>query len=433
MIRRVLRYVLDSILCVLRGRPAYYAWMAGLLLVMTFGGFHYLDHLTEGLKVTNMTDEVSWGIGIANFVYFVGIAAAAVVLVFPAYVMGRKDLKEVVLLGELLAVVAVVMCLLFIFTDIGRPDRFWHLFPGPGILNLPSSLLSWDVVVFNGYLLMSFYIPSYLLYREYTGNKPKPILYVPLIFLSIAWALSIHTVTAFLLAGLGSRSHWGSAILAPRFLISAGASGPAALAVIFTVINRFTRMDIKESVFLYLRSVLRVTMPINLFLLGCELFQEFYTGSLHSVSAYYLYFGLHGQGKLVPWIWTAITLNTLSTIAYVVKPIVADHRRFMVVCVMTIVGIWIEKGMGLIFPGFIPDPLGQVVEYSPTFGEITVSFAVLALGLFLFTVMAKIAIAIRVGDMRYSRHTSSPRATAGPKSDPPRLAEPNAGPEPTAS
>jgi Ni/Fe-hydrogenase subunit HybB-like protein len=392
-------YVFRMIRCAAVGSRGYYLWMGFLLLFVGMGGVSWGHHLRDGLIVTNMNDHVSWGIGIANFVYFVGVAAGAAVLVVPAYAYVRADIKEVVLLGELLAVCAVTMCLLFIITDVGRPLRLWHLMPVIGILNLPSSLLAWDVIVFSGYLALNLHIPGYLLYKQYTGKKPAWIAYMPFVFTSMVWAVSIHTVTAFLLSGLGSRPHWNTPILAPRFLISAGASGPALLVFVLELVRRYTRLEIRETVFEYFKYVLRIAMPINLFLLGCEAFNEFYAGSLHSASAHYLYFGLHGHAMLTKWIWTAIAFNVVATTIFVV-PRLRDNRKALYVgCGLTIVGIWIEKGMGLIFPGFIPNPLGEIVEYTPNAGEIFVNLGVVALGALMFTAMTKVTVAIQTGEL----------------------------------
>lgn len=400
MIGRYLVYWYKMIRYAATGGRAFYAWIGGLSLFVLMGAVSYVHHVTEGLAVTNMSDQVSWGIGIANFVYFVGVAAAAVVLVVPAYVYHRKDIKEVVLVGELLAVVAVVMCLLFIMTDVGRPDRLWHLTPVIGVLNLPYSLLAWDVVVFTIYLMINLHIPGYVLFKTYSGEKPRPLLYLPLVFLSMAWAVSIHTVTAFLLSGLGSRHFWNTAVLAPRFLISAGASGPALLYIIFSAVRKFTPLKVKESVFDYLKQVLRICMPVNLFLLGCEVFKELYTGGEHGVGATYLFFGIDGHNMLPKYIWTAIVFNITATIIFLVPKLRANTKVFFTALVLTLVGIWTEKGMGLIFPGFIPSPLGEIVEYSPNAGEIFVSVGILCLGSLIFTLMAKVAIGIQTGHLR---------------------------------
>lgn len=400
-------YWLRMIRCGLTGSKLYYLWMGWLLIGLVVGLVSYVHHLVAGLDVTNMTDQVSWGIGIANFVYFVGVAAAAVLLIVPGYVYRREDVKEVVLVGELLAVSAVVMCLLFIISDMGRPERLWHLTPGIGILNLPNSLLAWDVVVFSGYLMLNLHIPGYLLYKRYRGEPPNPRYYLPFLFMCMAWAVSIHTVTAFLLSGMGSRPFWNTAILAPRFLISTGASGPALYILIFSVVKAHTRLHVKDSVFDYLKKILRWALPANLFLVACDLFTEFYTGTLHNVSARYLYFGLDGHGALRPWIWSSLVFNVTATIIFLTPKLRERSIVLYVGCVLSVIGIWIEKGMGLIIPGFTPSPLGDIVEYTPNLAELLVCGGVLSLGGLMFTAMAKVAIAIQTGELRAPGATRS--------------------------
>ncbi|MGZ3721893.1 MAG: NrfD/PsrC family molybdoenzyme membrane anchor subunit, partial [Bdellovibrionales bacterium] len=207
----------------------YYYWVALLAGFVCLGVSAYWEQMQHGLIVTNLSDQVSWGAYIANFTFLVGVAAAAVLLVFPTYVLHREDVHKVVLIGEILAMTAIIMCLLFVVVDLGHPERFLHLMPGFGKLNLRHSVLAWDVVVLNGYLLLNLHIPGYLLYKKYLGQKPNPWIYRPFVFLSIVWAVSVHTVTAFLYSGFGGRPYWNTAILAPRFLVSAFAAGPALL------------------------------------------------------------------------------------------------------------------------------------------------------------------------------------------------------------
>ena len=399
--KNYLEYWFQMIRYAFTGGRLYFAWLGFLGLLLGLGIWAYVHHLIAGLEVTNMSDQVSWGIGIANFVYFVGVAASAVLLVYPAYVNRNHDIKEVVIIGELLAFTAIVMCLLFIFSDIGRPERFWHLIPFfGGRLNLPNSMLAWDVIVFLVYLLLNMHIPGYLLYQEYQGKKPLWYYYIPFVFISIVFAISIHVVTAFLLAGLGTRYFWNTSLLAPRFLISAFAVGPALLFLIFDVLKRHTSFNIKDSVLEYTKNVMKVTLPINLFLLSCELFKEFYPNTLHAASAHYLYFGLDGHNMLVYFIWPAIVMNVIATVLVMIPKVRAKRNCFLAICLLTIIGIWVEKGMGLIFPGFTPTPLGEIVEYAPNIGEIFVSFGVIALGAILFTTMTKVAISILDGDLR---------------------------------
>ena len=391
------RFIWDCFVASFRGDRRYYAWMTVLTVIFLLGVNAYAKQLVYGLRVTGMTDHVSWGVYIANFTYLVGIAAAAVMLVIPAYVYRDKSMRDVAIFGELLAVAAIIMSMLFVAVDMGRPDRVWHMIPFIGVLNFPQSMLSWDIIVLAIYLLINMHVCGYVLYMRYLGQEPSRRLYLPFVFISIIWAISIHTVTAFLYVGLGGRPFWNSAILAPRFIASAFAAGPALIVLTFQLIRRFSDYEIPNTVLFTLRRIIQVTMIINLFLFGCEVFKEFYTDSLHVASAKYLYFGLHGNNSLVPWIWTAVVMNVVSTLL-LVSPLTQKIRYLNVACVLAIVGIWIEKGMGLIVPAFVPTPLGEVVEYTPTLNETLVCLGIWALGFILYTIMLKSAVPILIGE-----------------------------------
>jgi len=531
----------------------YYTWMGALTVLCLLGLNAYCKQFAHGLITTGMSDEVSWGVYIANFTFLVGVAAAAVMMVIPVYIYNNEELHDLVIFGELLAVAAILMCLAFVTVDLGRPDRFWHLIPGIGQFNFPASMLSWDVIVLNGYLVLNVHICGYLLYCRYQKKMPAKWFYVPFVFIAILWAISIHTVTAFLYVGLGGRPFWNQAIIGPRFLASAFTAGPALIILAIQVVRRVTatfpadeitrrlgkgnaamaaksraaavedlellaahlpqfasvsketRLSIlpglmvlevaKGDVFLHqgetdkyayfvlkgrvvvereesgrhritrsagpgeqfgevsalagtprmataiaevatqvlrvpadalrklmkapamykvvharmaerlmitdralmtLRGIVQVAMTINVFLLVCEVFTEFYAGGLHIVSSKYLYLGLHGHHALVPWIWTAIALN-LTAMVLLVLPLSRSLKWLNLTCVMCIVGIWIEKGMGLVIPGFIPTPLGEIIEYTPSLNETLVCFGIWAFGLLCYTIFLRMAVPILQG------------------------------------
>ncbi len=531
----------------------YYSWMAALSVVCLLGLHAYARQFVDGLIVTGMGDEVSWGVYIANFTFLVGVAAAAVMMVIPVYIYNNEELHDLVIFGELLAVAAIIMCLLFVTVDLGRPDRFWHLIPGIGQFNFPASMLSWDVIVLNGYLLLNVYICGYLLYCRYQKKMPAKWFYVPFVFIAIVWAISIHTVTAFLYVGLGGRPFWNSSIVGPRFLASAFTAGPALIILAIQVVRRVTaivpgtdvtptpggaatgsratrrpatladlellvrhlpefasvpngmrqeilpdlsvlevaagdvllrqgetdkhaffvlkgrvvvereesgrlritrsagpgeqfgevsalggtsrmataiaeeatqvlrlpadalrklmkappmdkivharmseRLMITDRALMTLRGIVQVSMLINVFLLVNEVFKEFYSGNLHVASSKYLFFGLHGKHALVPWIWTAIAFNLIAMVLLVL-PVSRSLKWLNLTCVLCIVGIWIEKGMGLVIPGFIPTPLGEIIEYTPSLNETLISFGIWAFGLLCFTVFLRMSVPILQG------------------------------------
>lgn len=394
--REYLRFLTRCFRLSFHGDWRYYTWMLALTVVALLGLNAYCKQLVYGLATTGMTDQVSWGFYIANFTFLVGLAAAAVMLVIPAYVYHNKDMHHVVIFGELLAVSAIIMCLLFVTVDMGRPERFFHLLLR---FNFPSSMLTWDVIVLNVYLLLNIHICGYLIYCAYCKREPNHKLFViPFVFLAIVWAVSIHTITAFLYSGLGGKPMWNSAIIAPRFIASAFAAGPAFIVLTLQVIDKMTLHHIPRGALTLLRQIIMIAASINMFLLISELFTEFYTGSAHSASTRYLFFGLEGHTALVPWIWSAMAMNVIALVLLYL-PMRGSLWKLNIACVLLIVGIWIEKGMGLIVPAFIPTPLGEIVEYLPTMNEILVSLGIWAFGILVYTILVRVTVPVLAGDL----------------------------------
>jgi Ni/Fe-hydrogenase subunit HybB-like protein len=382
------------------GTWPFYVWMIVLTAIALVGLNAWATQLAQGMRVTALSDHVSWGLYIANFTFGVGLAAGAVMMVIPAYLYRDREMHDVTIVGEILAIAAIIVCLLFIVVDMGRPDRFWHVIPGLGRFNWPISMLTWDVIVLNGYLLLNLHITGYLIYMRHLGRTPDPRWYVPFVFVSIAWALSIHTVTAFLYSGLGGRPFWNSALLAPRFIVSAFITGPAFVIVLLQIVRRVMALPMSDGPIRTLVNVMRVTVVVNLFMLGSELFTAFYTGGAHGTSATYLFFGSHGKHALVPWIWSSVALNLGSLGLLYAHRRLGDAGWLNAACVAAFIGIWIEKGMGLIVPGFIPSTLHEIVEYVPSLIEWKITAGIWAVGLMILTVGLKLAMPV----LRQPRH-----------------------------
>ncbi len=417
-------FVLTALDSATSGSRRYHVWMGTLTLIMLVGAYAYSIQLRDGLGATGMNDHVSWGLYISNFTFLVGLAAAAMMLVLPAYILHDVDFGRAVLMAEAVAVAALVMCLAFVVVDIGNPLAGWHLIPGIGYLNWPRSLLAWDVLVLNGYLALNLAIPFYILYSRFSGRQPDKRKYIPWMYIAVMWAVSIHLVTAFLLAGLPARPFWNTALLGPRFLASAFTAGPAFVILLLWWIRRETRYDISDGVFSKLALVTTVAAQINIVMLGSELFYKFYSPTHHGINARYLFFGLDGHNALVPWIWTAIALNAMATLALMIHPVRRNSRWLMIACAVLFVSIWVEKGIGLVVPGFVPSPLGEIVEYTPSLVELGVTAGIWALGMFVLTVLVRVALPIELGEVRSpyiedGRVTKivRPRSTRPPRGD----------------
>lgn len=393
-------FVKGSLYLVSRGNAAYWGWLAFLLVLMVSGAFAYADQVRTGLVLTAMRDPVSWGFYIGNFTFLVGVAAAAVVLVVPAYIYDWKPIREIVIYGELLAISAILMCLLFVTVDIGRPDRFWHLLPPLGYLNFPQSLLAWDVLVLNIYFVLNFVVATHILYRAFGGRPYEKRLVVPLVLLSIPMAVGIHTVTAFLYNGLAARPYWNASILAPQFLATAFCSGPAILLIVLQLLRRFTHFEIKDEAIWKIAELMAYAMFLNLFLHGAEVFKEYYSDTQHLLYTRYWFSGLGTHRTMVPYAWTAVSLNVLAFSLFIVPAARRNWVTLNLGCLATYAGCYIDKGMGLIIPGLTPDTLGEIYEYYPSLTELRVAAGVFSIGFLVFTLMLKVAVPISLGEFQ---------------------------------
>ena len=402
-VRLFSQFVSGSVRLVTRGNRAYWAWLAFLAVLIVSGGLAYANQVTVGLSTSAMRDQVSWGYYIGNFTFLVGVAAAAVVLVIPAYIYDWKPIREIVIYGELLAISAIVMCLLFVLVDIGRPDRFWHLLPPAGHLNFPESILAWDVLVLNIYFVINVVVATHILYRAYHGRHYDRRVVVPLVLLSIPMAVGIHTVTAFLFNGLAARPYWNSSILAPQFLASAFCSGPAILLVALQLLRRFTRFEIKDEAIWKIAELMAYAMFLNLFLHGAEAFKEYYSDTEHLLYTRYWFQGIGEHRTLVPYAWTAVALNVGAFLVFIMPAARRNPVTLNLGCFATYAGCYIDKGMGLIIPGLTPDTLGEIYVYFPTTTEFRVAAGVFAIGFLVFTLMLKVAVPISLGEFQFVR------------------------------
>lgn len=373
------------------GTKRYYGLLAILAGLFALGFLFYLKQLNVGLSITGMGRDVSWGFYISQFTYLVGVAASAVMVVLPYYLHNYKAFGRVTILGEFLAVAAVSMCVTFVLVDMGRPDRVFNVFKYP----TPGSVMFWDIIVLNGYLILNILIGWNVLECErHSIAPPKWVKFLS--YVSIPWAVSIHTVTAFLYAGLPGRGYWLTAILAPRFLSSAFAAGPALLILLCLLVRKYSKFDPGKEQIQTLAKVVTYATLINVFFFFCEVFTVFYSQLPdHMAHFQYLFFGLDGKGQLVPLMWFSIVGMTLAALFLVNPKLRKNENTLAALCGLVIITTWLDKGLGLMTGGFVPNPLEKVVEYWPTAPEAIISLGVWAMGFLVLTLLYKVAVSIK--------------------------------------
>jgi molybdopterin-containing oxidoreductase family membrane subunit len=312
-------------------------------------------------------------------------------LVLPYYLHDYKAFGRITILGEFLAVAAVSMCVMFILVDLGKPMRVFNVLLHP----TPNSVLFWDMVVLSGYFLLNIVVGWTVLEAE-RNLAPPPSWVKPLIYISIPWAPCIHIVTAFLYAGLPGRGFWLTAIMAPRFLASAFASGPALLILLALIIKKFTKFDPGTKSIQTLAKIVTYCIIINVLFIFFEVFTVFYSRIPEHMRHFeYLFAGIAGYGKLVPWMWVSLTGMVAASILLVIPAVRRNHATLAIACVMVVITTWIDKGLGLITGGFVPNPFDRITEYWPTALELVISIGVWAAGFLILTIIYKIAVSVK--------------------------------------
>jgi Ni/Fe-hydrogenase subunit HybB-like protein len=375
----------------LKGSKKYWLLLFALFALHGVGAACFMLQLQKGLTITGMSRDVSWAIYIAQFTFLVGVAASAVMVVLPYYLHNVKEFGKITILGEFLAVAAVSMCLMFILVDLGKPMRAFNVLLFP----TPNSILFWDMVVLNGYLFLNIVIGWVVLSAE-RKQVPPPKWIKPFIYVSIPWAVSIHTVTAFLYAGLPGRHAWLTAIMAARFLGSAFAAGPALLILLSLIVRKVSRFDPGKEAIQKLSKIVTYAMVISIFFVLLEVFTAFYSQIPgHTQTFVYLFAGLHGHGNLVPWSWAFAVMAVISVVMLLVPTLRHNETTLAIACVMVYLSLWIEKGITLVISGFIPDPFEKITQYVPTPPELAITLGVWATGFLILAVLYKIAISVK--------------------------------------
>ena len=319
-------------------------------------------------------------------------AAGAVMLVLPAYFHHYEKFKRIIIFGEFMAVGAVIMCMLFIVVDLGQPQRALNVLLHP----TPNSVMFWDMTVLFGYLLLNIIIGWVTL--EAARNDVKPPKWIKvLIYISIIWAFSIHTVTGFLYAGIPGRHYWLTAIMAARFLASAFCSGPAILLLLLMAVRRVTGFEPGREAMKTLSTIITYAMCVNVFFYLLEIFTAFYSGIPgHQHSILYLFTGHDGHMAWInSWMWTAVVFAVLSLLMLIPPALRYNDKILPWALILLVIASWIDKSLGLLIGGFVPNMFETVTEYTPTIPEILVALGVYGLGGIIISVLWKIAMDVK--------------------------------------
>lgn len=370
---------------VLVGGRIYWGWITLLLALMVVGTVFYFLDWEDGLN-----RQVIWGLNVGVYTFLVGVAASAVMIVLPYYLYNARGFGRITALAEFLGAVALIMVLIYVIVDLGRPERVFNIILHPNY----SSIFFWNVVVFTGYILINLVCGWFVTDAERKGEPP--VWWIkPLTFISLAWAISIHTCTAFIYCALPGRDFWFTALMAPRFLASAFASGPALLIILCFILKKFANFDPGWEAIKRVAQITTYAMIINVFFLLLEFHFSFYSMVPgHSIHFKYL-LGLGIPSAIAPWEWVSIGLACLALTLLMTPRFRLKESTLVIGCIAVFGSIFMDKSLGLVVPGFVPSQTGKMVEYWPTASESLIALGVWAAGCLLLTILYKIVVSVK--------------------------------------
>lgn len=396
--------------------------LGGVLLIL-IAWFVYAWHLqlTQGLGVTALRTPVGavWGVYIANFVFFVGIAHGGIAIAAAIRLLKLHKYQPIARIGEVLTVISIMMAGLSITIDMGRPDRIFNI-----ILYWPqrvgSSSLSWDVTVIIIYFTLSTCYLWLTMRRDLAlclDKFPKlaPVYKILLIGYQpgeedkierMTWWLSIAIIfLVVMLSGgvvpwifglLPSRPGWFSAIAGPYFLTAAITSAIAAVIVVAAILRRVYHWQpyIKPEIFRGLGTFLGIITLFYIYLVLAEQLTMRYAPPLSE----FLISEMVLQGEFALLFWPMLTLGfflpAVTLVAQAVRPKWFSPTRTFLAATAIVVAFWIKRFL-IVVPSLLrpllPFPGGSYssswVEWSVIAGIFALTILLIMLSLKLFPIM----------------------------------------------
>lgn len=377
-----------------------------VLIALAFTGLYMLifQQWRSGLGVTGMNTPTYWGLYIVNFAFFIGLSAGGILVSALAHVGGVKQFAPVSRISEILAVICLFLAQIFIFVDMGRPERLLNLV-SYGWTQRWESPLIWDVTIVLAYELLAIGLLYYstradlvrtgkngTLYRILTlGNndisetalkKDKRMLYL-LAFISIPGAVALHSITAWIFGLMVARPGWNTAIIAPLFVTSAIVSGLALVTVVAYLSRRSLSAPVKDDTIKSLGKVIMWLIPVLGYLMFSELLTIMYAGSVGHASAfqdiisgrYAGLFWLFVLGLLIPFLILLINRGRSAGLVVFAS-------------ILLILGVWLERFI-LIIPPQLNAPLLPQGSYTPSGPESLIMIGIIAFGALIYILLAQ--------------------------------------------
>jgi molybdopterin-containing oxidoreductase family membrane subunit len=409
----------------IRINKSFLVWMLGTTGLLFVCLFAYFLQLRDGLIVTGLRDYVSWGIYIANFVFFVATSLVGMLISSVLVLSGQNWAKPLARIAEIIAFSFAAVAGLVIVMDMGHPERLLNVF----IYGRIQSPILWDVTVVITYTVISlllYFIPMLpdlkLLSERFDGKpaifkkvyslltlgyKDTPEQRVTihkltrvLSILIIPVALAIHTVTSWLFAST-SRAGWDSTVFGPYFVSGAFVAGVAAVIIAMTFFRSNYKLHdyIKPDHFDKMGKLLVLVSLIYLYFNLNEFLVPGY--KMKKAEAIHLHELLVGHHALLFW-----GVQLLGLVVPIITLLFKQMRKpipLMVIASVVLIGSWLKRFL-IVVPTqehpFLPIqnvPM-EFKVYSPTLVEILITLAPIIMVVLIASTLAKLFPVISIAE-----------------------------------
>jgi len=424
--QRKIDSIAADILRNVRINKGFILWMGFLLTLLVLCLLAYTIQLSKGLGVTGLRDFTSWGMYIANFVFFVATSLVGMLISSVLGLIGYQWVKPISRIAEIIAIAFAAVAGLVIISDMGRPDRLPFLFRYGRV----QSPILWDVTVVTTYFVLSLLlwffplIPDLAISRSRMEGRPAFLVKAYeilsfrwehheaqykimkqavriLLILIIPTAFAIHTVTSWLFA-VTPRTGWDSTIFGPYFISGAFVSGTAAviIAMYFFRVNYRLEKYLTEDHF---EKIGRVLVLVSIVYLYFNL-NEFLVPGYKMKAGDAIHLRELFTGHFAPLFWGIQILGLIVPIILLLFKKMRRPLPMLIISLVVLCASWLKRLIIVIPPQAHPNlPIQNVppewIVYKPTLIESAVTLASILLVLIIVTILSKLFPVIPIWEM----------------------------------
>ncbi|MBS1189514.1 MAG: Polysulfide reductase, NrfD [Rhodocyclaceae bacterium] len=357
------------------------------VLLAGLGAFHYMEE--HGHIVSGMNNQVVWGTPHVFAIFMIVAASGVLNVASIGSVFGKTVYKVRAPLSGLLCLALLGGGLMVLMLDLGRPDR---VIVAATHYNF-TSVFAWNVFLYSGMFgIVAVYLWTMMERRMKPLSKPAG-------FAAFIWRLILTTGTGSIFGFLVARQAYGSAILAPMFIVMSFAWGLAVFYIVQSVMYAWNGMELHPSVLRRMKNLLAVFVAGTAYFVAAYHVTNIYFARQTEFEQFILVSG--GIYPLLLWLGFGV-VGTLVPLLLIFLPGLGTPRAVLFASAGVIIGAFallytfIIGGQAFplqIFPGFEASSSfgdGAVGAYSPSLPEVLLGLGGVAAAFLITTIGVRI-------------------------------------------